>query len=213
MSEDLTGLVLVGGHSRRLGQDKALVRLDEAGLTLVERVVAVVRPLCDEVLLVGAHAHYAFLRLPQVPDVYPGAGALGGIYSGLCAARCERALVVGCDMPFLNPDLLAYMVGLPYEYDVLVPRWAREAGGVGQLYTPKNELAAQTLHAIYGQGCRPHMRVLLESGERRVVALFPRVRVQYVEPETVARFDPAGRSFFNVNTPTQLRRARELLQG
>lgn len=214
MNDGLTGLVLVGGRSRRLGRDKALVRIDEAGPTLVERVVAVLRPLCNETLVVGgAPGSYASLGLPLVPDVYPEIGALGGIYSGLCAAQHEHALVVGCDMPFLNSDLLRYMAGLPRDYDVLVPRWAREAGGEGVLYTPKNELAAQTLHAIYGQACRSHMRKLLEAGERRIVAFFPQVRVRYVEPEEVARFDPAGWSFFNVNTPTQLRRAEELLRG
>ena len=206
----LTGLILAGGQSRRLGQDKALVRIGNAGPTLVERVASALRPLCDEILLVGGEsARYAFLELPVVPDIYAEAGALGGIYAGLCAASHEHALAVGCDMPFLNPALLRYMADLPRDYDVLVPRWAREAGGAGQLYTPKNELAAQTLHAIYGRACQPFMRALLaeRAGERRVIAFFPQVRVRYVEPDEVAQFDPAGRSFFNVNTPAQLRQA------
>jgi len=214
MSGEFSGLVLAGGRSQRLGQDKALARIGEGGPTLIEQAVAVLRPLCDEVLLVGGDpVSYAFLGLPVVPDAYPGTGVLGGIYSGLGAATHEHALAVGCDMPFLNPALLRYMVDLPRDYDVLVPRWAREAGGAGYLYTPKNELAAQTLHAIYGQACRPHMRALLKAGERRIIAFFPQVRVRYVEPEAVARLDPAGRSFFNVNTPAQLRRAEKLLRG
>jgi molybdopterin-guanine dinucleotide biosynthesis protein A len=216
MTEALTGLVLAGGQSQRLGQDKALMRIGGSGPTLIERVVTALRPLCEEILLVGGNRNrHAFLKLPLVPDVYPGAGALGGIYSGLCATQHEHALVVGCDMPFLSPDLLRYMVDLPHDYDVLVPRWAREAGGDGVLYTPKNELAAQTLHAIYVQTCRPYMRKLLteRTGERRIVAFFPQVQVRYVEPEEVVRFDPAGWSFFNVNTPAQLRRAEELLRG
>ncbi len=211
MTKGLTGLILAGGRSRRLGQDKALIRLDPAGPTLIERVVSVLRPLCAEVLIVGGDpARYAFLGLPHVPDVYPEAGSLGGIYAGLGAAHCEHALAVGCDMPFLNPALLRYMADLPRDYDVLVPRWAREAGGDGILYTPRNELAVQTLHAIYGRACRPPMRALLEAGERRIIAFFPQVRVRYVEPDEVARLDPAGWSFFNVNTPAQLRQAREL---
>jgi len=207
----LTGLILAGGQSRRLGRDKALIRLDPAGPTLIERVAVVLASLCQEVLLVGGDpARYAFLGLPHVPDVYPGAGSLGGIYAGLAAAHHDYALVVACDMPFLNPALLRYMAELPRDYDVLTPRWAREAGGRGVLYTPRNELAAQTLHAIYGRGCLPPMRALLEAGERRIIAFFPQVRVRYVEPDEVARFDPAGRSFFNVNTPAQLRQAERL---
>ncbi|MBU0492776.1 MAG: molybdenum cofactor guanylyltransferase [Chloroflexi bacterium] len=208
MNPGLTGLILAGGHSHRLGQDKALVRLDETGPTLIERVAAVVQPLCDEVLVVGGDpARYAFLGLPLVPDVYAGAGALGGIYAGLCAARHEYALAVACDMPFLNAALLRYMADQPRDYDVLVPRWATEAGGKGQLYTPKNELAAQTLHAIYGRACQPPMRALIEAGERRIIAFFPQVRVRTIEPDQVARFDPTGRSFFNVNTPAQWHQA------
>jgi len=213
MNKGLTGLILAGGQSQRLGQDKALIRLDAAGPTLIERAVDALRPLCDEILVAGGDPEsYAFLGLPHVPDVYPEAGALGGIYAGLGAAQHEHALAVGCDMPFLNPALLRYMADSPRDYDVLAPRWAREAGGAGILYTPRNELAAQTLHAIYGQACRPPMRALLEASERRVIAFFPRVRVRYVEPDEVARFDPAGRSFFNVNTSAQLRQAQELLQ-
>lgn len=204
----LTGVILAGGQSRRLGQDKALARVGGAGPTLIERVAAALRPVCAEVLVAGGDpARYAFLGLPIAPDIYPAAGSLGGIYAGLCAAQHEYALVVACDMPFLNPALLRYMADLPRDYDVLIPRWARAAGGAGLLDTPRNELAAQTLHAIYGQACRSFIRPLLEAGERRIVAFFPQVRVRYVEPAEVARFDPAGWSFFNVNTPEQLRQA------
>lgn len=203
----LSGVVLSGGHSRRLGQDKALLRLwGPEGPTLLEATVARLAAVCDEVLVVADRPRdWPALPARVVFDRWPDSGALGGIYTGLAEARFPFALAVACDMPFLNPELLRAMAGRPRDYDVLIPRWGRSAE------SPPGRV--EPLHAIYGRPCLEPMRALLEAGERRIVSFFPAVRVRYVEEDELARLDPHGRAFRNINTPQDLAEVQALLRG
>lgn len=180
-------VILAGGQSRRLGRDKSLLEL--AGQPLVERVVTRLAPLSDDLVVVADHpARYQSLDMPVrfVTDQVRGMGSLMGIYSGLGVAHHRQALVVACDMPFLNVALLRYMIPLADGYDVVVPRL---------------DSMLEPLHAIYGKTCLPHMAQLLERRERRIVAFFGEVQVRYVEDDEIDRFDPEHLSFINVNLP------------
>jgi len=191
---DVSGIVLAGGQSRRLGTDKAFVKV--GGVALIERVTDRIRQICDDVTIVtNDPERYRYLGLPLVGDLWPGMGALGGIYSGLASIRHERGLVVGCDMPFLDLGLLRYMMLLSADYDVVIPR-------LDGLLEP--------LHAIYSRRCLGPIADLLRAGDRRIVDFFDQVRVRYVEPAEAAIFDPQGLSYFNVNTPEDLAQAEQL---
>ena len=202
-----SAVVLAGGLSRRLGQDKRRLRLWGAQQpALLEHTVGVVARLCpDVVVVINDPQEWRDLPARLVPDVYPDGGALGGIYSGLAAARHEYALAVACDMPFLNAELLAAMLARERNYDVLLPRSPQPGAA-------RNALDVEPLHAIYAKTCLEPMRATLESGRRQIAAFFPQVRVAYVETEEIRRYDPAGRSFLNVNTPEQLADAERLLE-
>src|SRR5690349_20502843 len=115
---DLGVIILAGGQSRRMGTNKALLRLAPGGPTLIEQVVALTAPLGPALLVTNTPADYAFLGLPMVPDARPGSGALGGLYSGLQAAPAPYNLAVACDMPFLQPALLRWLADQPRDYDV-----------------------------------------------------------------------------------------------
>jgi molybdenum cofactor guanylyltransferase len=189
-------VILAGGQSRRLGQDKAFLMLD--GQPLVARTAHRLAALSDDLIVVSNDpARYEPLGLPArlLPDERPGEGSLMGIYSGLKAARYSHAVVVACDMPFLNLALLRTMLPLANGYDVVIPR-------LDGLLEP--------LHAIYGQACLPAMARLLERGQRQIIAFFHEVRVRYVEEDEVDRFDPQHLSFLNVNTPEDWERVQEL---
>lgn len=201
-----SAIVVAGGQSRRLGYDKRALRLwGSAGPTLLAHTVGVVARLCPDVVVV-LNDPEAWTDLPArlVPDVYADGGALGGIYAGLLAARHDHALTVAGDMPFLSEDLLAAILERPRDYDVLVPRSLR--GGA-----TRNKLDAETMHAIYGKACLGPMRAALESGRCQIAAFFPEVRVAFFEPDETSRYDPAGRSFLNVNTPEEVAEAARLL--
>ena len=193
--EPLTALLLTGGRSSRMGQNKAMLRVTPGGPSIVEMVAARLTEVASETLVVGAETEpYTFLGLRHVRDVYPNAGSLGGIYSGLQAASFPYALVVACDMPFLNADLLRYMVSVPREYDVLIP----------VIDEP------EPMHAIYSRRCLPWMEEKLEAGRYKIIGWFANAKVQTIERQLIERYDPEHRSFFNMNTPDEWQRAREI---
>lgn len=168
---------------------------------LLEQTVMTATQLCGDVVVVLNDAE-SWPDLPGrlVADQYADAGPLGGIFSGLQAAQFETALVVACDMPFLNPALLRAMLARPGEYDALVPR-----SMVTQ--RSRNAHAVEPLHAVYRRSCLAPIQLLLEQGQRQVTALLDVVRVAFVEADEIQRYDPQGRSFVNINTLEQLREA------
>lgn len=201
----LSAIVVAGGRSARLGRDKRRLRLwGPQGPSLLEHTVAVMSAHCREVIVVlNDPEAWADLPARLVPDIFPGGGSLGGIYSGLVAAAFPYAFTVAADMPLLNAALIDWMIRQPREYDVLVPR----VGGV----RARNRLGVESLHAIYSVACREPMRHQLEEGNPQVIGFFPQVRVRIVEPEVVAALDPSGTAFKNVNTPEELDEAQKLL--
>jgi len=197
---DIGGIVLAGGKGIRLRKDKALETISKR--TLLEQVVFQLSLLDGDIpIVIASGRRYPQLadypRLRIAGDIYPGKGPLGGIYSGLKASDSFYNLVVACDMPFLNRDLLLYMVEAAIGFDLVVPR-------LGNLIEP--------LHAVYTKDCLSPMERLLEKDSLSVRGLFPMVRVRYVEAEEIEWFDPEHLSFFNVNTGTDLERARGLIE-
>ena len=191
----VSGIVLAGGASSRLGQDKALI--DVAGVPLIERVVLCLRSVVDEVVLVTDRPRaFAFLDLPMTGDLYPKVGVLGGLHAGLSAIRAEYGLVVGCDMPFLNADLLRYMITLADGCDIVLPR-------LGEYSEP--------LHAIYSRRCLPCIEQTIEAGRRRILDICASLCVCHVHDAEIAVRDPRYLSFFNINDAQDLKRMREIL--
>jgi molybdopterin-guanine dinucleotide biosynthesis protein A len=191
----VSGVIQAGGRSARMGgRPKAL--LEVGGRRIIERVLDVVAPLVDDVLVVtNTPELYDFLGLPMVADAYPEHGSLGGIYTGLAAASGRAAFTVACDMPFLHPEVARLVVARAGEADVVVPR----AGA--QL---------ETMHAVYGKACLPHIEASLRAGRLKIVSFFDRVRVVEVGEAEVARHRAPDLVFMNVNTPSELEHARAL---
>ncbi|UCC64300.1 MAG: molybdenum cofactor guanylyltransferase [Anaerolineae bacterium] len=190
----ISGLILAGGQSRRMGANKAFLRV--GGRPIIERVIEQVALVSQEILLLtNAPDEYAHLGYPTVPDVFPDQGSLIGIYSGLKAASHPLALVVACDMPFLDASLLRYMISLAPGHDAVVPR---------------TEQGVEPLHALYSQACLPAMEGLLQRNDLKVIAFYSQVRVRYVEQEEIETLDPQHLSFFNVNSPADLQWARRM---
>jgi molybdopterin-guanine dinucleotide biosynthesis protein A len=187
----LTLIILAGGKNRRFGSNKALATM--GGISLIERIVERLKPMTSQILIVTSQERH---DLPVtcdaeiVADVYPEKGPLGGIYTGLLASRSPYSLVVACDMPFLNTELLQYMVKQSRDFDVVVPRLEE-----GKL---------EPLHAIYSKACLDSIKTHLDWNDLRVDAIFNTVRVKYIERAECQRFDPQLLSFFNVNREADL---------
>jgi molybdopterin-guanine dinucleotide biosynthesis protein A len=193
----LSVAIQAGGRSTRMGRDKALVPL--GGRPLIEHVLERVRGLGDEVLITTNNPQsLSYLGLPLVGDDHPGAGALYGLLTALTHARGERVLVVGCDMPFLQRALLDHLVRLSQAYQAVVPF-------VQGNYEP--------LLAVYAKSALPAIRGALDAGQRRVISFFPHIHLRTVTEEELDALDPEGLSFFNVNTPGDLKQAEILLRA
>ena len=184
----ISAIILAGGESRRMGSSKALLSLD--GQPLIARTAACLRPLADELIVVtNTPEAYQFLvadfAARLIPDALPARSALVGLYSGLRMARGDLALAVACDMPFLNPALLGFMLTLAQAVDDLL----------------------EPLHAVYRPAsCTPAVERHLLAGDRRMISFYAAVQVCQVTAADVARFDPGRLSFVNVNTPEEWKR-------
>jgi molybdopterin-guanine dinucleotide biosynthesis protein A len=180
-----------------MGQDKAL--LPFLNQPLIQRVKDRVAILADEILVTTNQPDaYGFLQVSLVADVIPGTGALGGLYTTLYAAHHPLVAVVACDMPFVNPQILAAAHGLLEETgaDVVIPH---------------TEQGYEPFHAVYRrETCLAAVGAALAAGERRLISWFPAVQVVPLPEEIITRFDPGGLAFWNLNTPQELIQAEAL---
>ena len=196
-SASISLAIIAGGQSRRMGRDKAFVEL--GGKTLIERVIARSANVgqTETILITNKPAQYAHLGLPMHRDILPDKGSLGGIYTALARAKSPDALVLACDMPFVNADLLRYMVEqCRDDIDIVVPT----VDGY-----------PQALHAIYKKTCIAPIAEQLAANRLKIIRFYDQMRVHYLDEADYAPFDPQGRSFANLNTPEELAEAERLL--
>jgi molybdopterin-guanine dinucleotide biosynthesis adapter protein len=195
----LTGLVLAGGRSARMGRDKAWLELD--GRLILPDLVRRLATVCSGgVTVVRRDRDQELPDLPAgtrvVEDLLPENAALGGLYTGLALARTPFVFLTACDMPLVDPKLVAWLAALqPPTADVLLPI---------------QEKRPQPMHAIYGHRCLGAIKEALLSGEFRMDGWQGLVRVERVEPERWRAICPDASSFAGANTPEELARAEQL---
>ncbi len=190
----MTGIVLAGGKSSRMGFNKAFIEF--GGRRLIESTVARLARLFPEVLIIANDPDcYAYLDVRVIPDLIPNSGSLGGIYTGLSAAAHPKGFFVACDMPFLNPDLIALLVREAEGWDVVVPRVEGEL---------------QPLHAVYAKSCLPFIKEAIDLGMLKIARFFPKVKVKIIDEPALRAVDPHLLGFMNVNTPLELEKAEAI---
>jgi molybdopterin-guanine dinucleotide biosynthesis protein A len=169
------------------------------GETLLDRVINRVAPLADELLVTTNHPErYLEIGVPLFKDILPGRGALGGLFTALSVAKSPIVIVVACDMPFVNPDILiaANEQLEAQSADVAIPL-------LGQGYEP--------FHAVYRrETCLNAVQKALEDGKRRLISWFPSVKVSVISEKELLQYDPLQIAFWNVNTKEDLQRAEKI---
>lgn len=194
MLDRIVGAVLAGGRSSRMGSEKPLVEI--GGRLLIERVLDAVSPCVAEVVLVTNRPElYGFLGVQAIPDTHPGRGPLAGIHSALGSLRGYGALVVACDYPFLDAQSLRKIT--------------REDPG-GGVVLPQIEGRLHPLCALYATKALTAVEQALANGELMVLSLVARLPQRILFEDELGGA-AAARTFFNVNTPEDLRRAEEML--
>lgn len=191
VNRDITGVILAGGKSSRMGTDKCLMEFQ--GEKMISRAMDVFRGLFSEIIIVtNLPLEYLDQDARIVTDIFPGKGPIGGIHTGLFFSSTEHAFFAACDMPFFNTEFISYMISRIGNYDIVVP---------------DTEKGFQPLHAVYSRKCLNRIKSLILEDRLKVTGFYKSFRVLPISREEIARFDPEGRTFFNVNTPEDLKSA------
>lgn len=197
MEFDVSCAILAGGESRRMGQDKAFIQI--GGISLFDHVYGKCRELFSELIVVtNQPQQFCKYQAHTVIDALRGAGSLGGLYTGLMRASNYHTFCVACDMPFLKPELVSYLIEKRLNYDIVIPI---------------TKEGVEPLHALYSKRCISPIKKLLERGEFKITRLLSEVRVWYCEEEELKKIDPSLASFTNVNTKKDLLKIQRMLKG
>jgi len=189
-----TGVILAGGKSVRMGIDKAFLKVGPQGM--IEHIAGELKKVFSEVLISGGDPEIGRnLGLRVLADLIEGKGALCGIHSALHGALHDKILVVACDMPFITARLARLMMQQLKGYDIAVPR---------------HGIYLQPLFAAYSRSCLPAIEKYLSEGRIKIDGFYPLVRVNYVDMESICSSADIETVFFNVNTPVDLNKAREI---
>lgn len=184
----LTGLVLCGGRSTRMGREKALITV--VGRPLVLRVARLLDLVCDPTLLApGRPGRLGPLGYREVEDAAPGSGPLGGLVAGLAASPHPLLAVAAVDMPFASPALFTLLADLHEGEDAVVPRVRSRP---------------EPLHAVYATAALPTLRDALGRGTLSLGAVLGNLRVRWVDEEEWITADPSDRFALNLNSEDDL---------
>jgi molybdopterin-guanine dinucleotide biosynthesis protein A len=193
----LSGFVLAGGKSTRMGQDKAAVTVN--GRTLLEHTLAALREVCRDVSILGKQELYGSLA-PVYEDIFPGCGPLGGIHAALSSSRTHFNLIIAVDTPFLSPQFLSFLAERAIASDCVVT-------------TPEIDDYTQPLCTVYSLDFLPIAEQALRLGNYKIVPLFPKGRTLVIKEADLRQFAFAADMFENLNTPQDLARARRRFSG
>ena len=191
----VSGIILAGGKNTRIKTEKAFIQLSDK-TTLIQSTLELFKKIFPEIIIVTNNpgAYFKF-GTTVVEDLIKDKGPLGGIFSGLCFSTSQVNFVVGCDMPFLNPDLLNYILQKPEEYDVVIP----ETRG-----------KAETLFARYSKNSLPVILSHMLRDELKIQDVLTELNVLKIKSGEIERFDPEHLSFFNINTQEDLKKAKDI---
>lgn len=189
--EDVTGVILVGGRSSRMGRDKMLVRLADG--PILHHMRSLLEPHVPEILLVGHHRpEFDELNLRVIEDLFPDAGPLGGIFTALTSVTNPYVFVLAGDMPFLSASLIRSIIEAREEAEAVIPRGPR---------------GPEPLCAVYSRSCVGQIHASLEKGNRRILTALEEMTV--IMPDIDVK-DSERDPFFNINYPEDLEKAGKL---
>lgn len=181
----VAGVILAGGKSSRMGRNKALLTYN--GRPLIESIYLTMAELFGQVAIVtNTPEEYDFLPCLKIPDIHTGMGSIAGIHAGLLWSPEERIFVVGCDMPFLEKELVRRLAALSLDENGVVP--CSPAG-------------LEPLHAIYSKRILPLLEKALASDRKRIIDLLELIEAKVIPAEEIAAISPGFRPFINLNTP------------
>lgn len=194
--EETTAIILAGGQSSRMGQNKAL--LDIEGKTVIERIVTEIDKVVDhKIIATNTFSDYEFLNLPMVEDNWKGIGPLGGIQAGLTASQTDRNIIIACDMPFISSQIASFLLSKLSEYDGVVPIIN------GRIHP---------LFAAYRRDVRHVIEKLIKANRHRITYILPEIHGKVLTEIDLENegFDLSEYEFFNMNDPGKYKEAIQM---
>src|SRR5262245_32996927 len=188
------GFVTAGGRSSRMGRDKAWLEL--GGRPMIAHVLDALRPVVTDIAVIANRDEYGALGVQIVPDTNRGIGPIEAVRTSLAASRCDRVLLVGCDLPFVTSDLFSYLSNQAGRYQSVVPL--------------DRDNMPEPLCAIYSRSSLPEVERMIEAGEFKISPLFERVDTLFVGFDELSGLRGADLFFENINTPDEYERALAL---
>lgn len=191
---EVTGIILAGGNSSRMGQDKGMLAL--GGRKLVEIAAANLSPLCSEILISTNNPVYQQFGYRVITDVHKDTGPMGGLHSALSAVKTRFIVALSVDMPFVSRELLEYLLGKAEGYEAVVP-----VSGTG-FYEP--------LCAVYNRSLLPVIEMCIENREYKMQHFLDKVNLNKILiSDNLPFYTP--QLFTNLNTASDLSAAARLL--
>lgn len=183
----MNGIVLAGGLSSRMGQDKA--SLPWGNSDLLNTVLARLAPVCKKLIVVSNTQRLITIPGVQVvADHYKLCGPLGGMQAGLTASDADYNFIAACDMPYLNTQVVAFIREAAENYDAAVPY-------IDGHYNP--------LHGVYRQTCLPYIDQMLQDNNYRILNFYSQIKMRHISADELRRYDPDLRTLSNANTPDE----------
>lgn len=197
----MTGIILAGGKSSRMGTNKALLKIN--GKTIVEILISKMQELFTETIIVtNSIEEYKFIvecgrykKVRIIRDIVPDMGSLSGLHSGLVDSKSKYNFIVACDMPFINQDVILYMLEESKGYDVVIA---------------ERNSRLQPFCAVYSKNCIKPIKDEVLKNNLRVRDFFKYVKVKVITEKEAARYDLDGLSFVNINTPEDHNRFKDM---
>lgn len=185
----MNAIILAGGKSSRMGQDKAFIKVE--GQFLIKRQIALLKKIFKNIIIVtNQPAKFKFKGIKVVQDIIKGCGPLSGIHAGLKASGSNYNFVIACDMPFISEPLIRYMLKEKKGYDVVIPR-------IRDKFHP--------LFGIYSKNCVSVIEERLRRGRFNVSGIFKKLKSRFIPENKIAGFDPDGRALMNLNYKSDLK--------
>jgi molybdopterin-guanine dinucleotide biosynthesis protein A len=208
MYSHLTGFILAGGKSKRMGTNKSLLKIGE--LTIIERVVNLMKELFKEVILITNQSEeFSFLKLPMQEDIHKNTGPLAGIHSALVRTTTDKNFIISCDMPLMTSGVIKYLIEYPTNKLITIA---------------KANNFVQQLCGVYSQSLVPYIENIIEKndggGDERnpdqikrgcsVLELVKNVPAEIIDIEKEYRDYRPG-TFYNMNRPEEYNYIKNIL--
>ena len=193
----ISGIILAGGLSKRLGREKTTLTLD--GSTVLRSLIEKLRPLVSEILIVTRREQKLFFSdVRIVSDIFLGKGSLGGLYTGLFHSSNQHSFICACDMPFISPQLIRFLLNSKENADAVVPK-------ISGYFEP--------LCAVYAKTCLSPLHENLTANNLKITNFYDRITIHVPDENEIRRIDPRLLSFFNINSDTDYKKAIRIFKN